>query len=288
MTQPHGTWQRYAHKGDNCRCAKCREAWRAYQAARRKAAAYGRQPVDHYVAGDKARAHLADLARAGMSRREIERVSGVSRVTLTRIASGGRTRSGTEAKILAVAAAPRPIGTTIVDSLGTRRRLRALAALGWTGPMIARELGVTSRAVTFATRIERPTTADMRARVAALYDRVGSQRPTYPDNYVAAQAEAIRRRALARGWAPPAAWDDIDDPDETPWTDDSPRGAHVPGHGVVNADSLTDCAGWGLTVSEAADRLGVSRDAIEVGITRHAPELRETFARNLAAAEDAA
>ena len=26
----------------------------------------------------------------------------------------------------------------------------------------------------------------------ALYDRAGSQRPTYPDNYVAAQAEAMR------------------------------------------------------------------------------------------------
>ncbi len=174
-----------------------------------------------------------------------------------------------------------------VDSTGTVRRVNALRRLGWTLGEIAAASGTSRRSLrdSLSRPKVRATTAE---RVRAAYDELWDATPP-PLGRGNATRAYTRGHAARNGWALPMQWDDatIDDPTAQPWVDDSPRGAHVPGHGVVNADSLTDCASWGLTISEAADRLGVSRDAIEVGITRHAPELREMFARNLVAAEDA-
>ena len=172
-----------------------------------------------------------------------------------------------------------------VDGTGTRRRLQALHRVGWSSQEIGDRLGVTRIAVNNLMRREGPVRRSTAERIAALYDQVWDQVPPVRTGKAAGVRPRDMARAAALGWALPMQWDDetIDDPAATPWTDAAPRGAHVPGHGVVNADSLTDCAEWGLTVQEAAHRLGVTKDAIEVGITRHAPELRERFARNLAA-----
>lgn len=171
-----------------------------------------------------------------------------------------------------------------VDGTGTRRRLQALHRVGWSSQEIGDRLGVTRIAVNNLMRREGPVRRSTAERIAALYDQMWDQVPPVRTGKAAGVRPRDMARAAALGWALPMQWDDetIDDPDETPWTDD-PRGAHVPGHGVVNRDSLTDCAEWGMTVREAAHRLGVSREAIEVGVTRHAPELRARFARNLAA-----
>lgn len=162
----------------------------------------------------------------------------------------------------------------LIDATGTRRRIHALQALGWTLQDIADAAGVSNGKHVHRMTTEPQVRRDSAAKIAAAYDALGHKR---------GPSIRTRNRAARNGWPLPIMWDDIDDPAATPWTDTAPRGAHVPGHGVVNRDSLTDCAEWGLTVSEAADRLGVSRDAIEHGIARHAPELRARFARNLAA-----
>ncbi len=83
------------------------------------------------------------------------------------------------------------------------------------------------------------------------------------------------------GWAPPAAWDDIDDPAEQP---DASRWEKGKTLGTLTMDDLTDCASWGLTGSRpppSGRQGGLRRDWLD----RHdVPDLRAHFARNEAAA----
>ena len=99
-------------------------------------------------------------------------------------------------------------GPVMVDATGTKRRLRALARIGWSFVHVAAELGVSRAAVQqyLANGQVYQTTA---ARIADLYDRWWDQ----PGPSVRAACRAERR-----GWPPPLAWDDdeIDDPAATP------------------------------------------------------------------------
>ncbi len=102
------------------------------------------------------------------------------------------------------------------DGTGTRRRIQALMALGWStrelDKMLDRRPSYTYRAL-MGTGDVYLTTAAM---VADLYDRLCMTRPiaaTEP------QAAIIRRSAniaARNGYLPPLAWDNIDDPDEDP------------------------------------------------------------------------
>jgi transcriptional regulator with XRE-family HTH domain len=109
------------------------------------------------------------------------------------------------------------------DPTGTRRRIEALNALGWTAKDVADRIGTTKQAVSEMRRGTRSkrTTPAVAARVAAVYDELSMTRP---DGWV---ADRTRRTAAARGYAPPLAWDDdeIDDPHalphmphDVPWT----------------------------------------------------------------------
>ncbi len=165
-------------------------------------------------------------------------------------------------------------------AFGARRRLQALAVIGWTTHEMSTRTGVAETTIAAIQRGETATiSATRHATVLALWSQLsGTPGPS----------SIARARAVRRGWAPPLAWDDPDDPLEVAWTPDGPAGARSHGGGVANVDSLTDCAAWGLTIAETAQRLGVTRDGVENGIARHAPHLRETFARNLTAKRDAA
>lgn len=110
-------------------------------------------------------------------------------------------------------------GPMTIPALGTQRRIRALQAIGWRISDIADALGLAnSRGVCqplwqLLTRdVVRRTTAE---RVAALYD----QWCMTPGPAAARNAAMARRR----GWAPPLAWDDIDDPMEIPHTTESQK-----------------------------------------------------------------
>ncbi|MBP2341054.1 transcriptional regulator with XRE-family HTH domain [Saccharothrix coeruleofusca] len=95
-----------------------------------------------------------------------------------------------------------------IDATGTRRRLQALWALGWSGPHIADRLGITPRAVSYllAGQTVTTSTAD---RVRQVYDELSM----HPGPSARARALAQKRR-----WVPPLAWDDdeIDTPDARP------------------------------------------------------------------------
>lgn len=92
------------------------------------------------------------------------------------------------------------------DGTGTRRRLRALQAIGWPLQSIAEQLGYTDQgALTPILYRQKQIEIGTAQRIATLYDRL-SMTPG-PSRRVT----AIARR---RGWPPPLAWDGdtIDDP----------------------------------------------------------------------------
>ena len=250
--------------------------------ARRRAVAYGTWSPAPLVDAAPAVAHINALRDYGLSLRAIEELAGGQPGSLADLAYPGHHQHRAQvtperaAKVLAVRFDLDAIPDhRQVDAAGTRRRIQALARAGWSMRHVAGRLGVT---ISTVSAYARPGRKRVEARVARAVRDVYDDLASTPGDCTRSQKWAQRR-----GWPPPLAWDDIDDPAATPWTDAGPRGAHVSGNGVVNRDSLTDCAEWGMTVQEAAHRLGVTKDAIEVGITRHAPELRARFARNLAA-----
>lgn len=105
------------------------------------------------------------------------------------------------------------IGRRTIDPTGTQRRLRALRAIGWTWDQLAVELGV-SRSVAFQWGVDKPRGVyrETAQTVADAYARLSMQPQT---GWVADRA---RVRAARLGYAPPLAWDNIDDPREKPQT----------------------------------------------------------------------
>lgn len=102
-------------------------------------------------------------------------------------------------------------GDRMVPATGTRRRIWALKALGHSGADIAGRIGVTYQAIHKLEhgRADRVFAATA-ANVARAYEGMCMVQPS---GY---HATRIRNQAARRGYAPPLAWDNIDDPDEFP------------------------------------------------------------------------
>jgi hypothetical protein len=96
-----------------------------------------------------------------------------------------------------------------VPALGSQRRIRALARLGWSSAELSRRLGKHRSyllKVMSNDRLEQLTAT----AIATLYEDLCMTRCT------SATAGRTATDASARGWPPPLAWDDIDDPNECP------------------------------------------------------------------------
>lgn len=102
-----------------------------------------------------------------------------------------------------------------VDSIGTARRLQALATGGWDCYTLADRLGLKRQYVHVLRQHKaRKVTPATAAKVSAIYDEL------WDVPRAAGQANRTRNYARRNGWAPPLAWDDdtIDDPTATPAT----------------------------------------------------------------------
>jgi len=214
MTTPrHGTRGMYVR---GCRCPSCRKANTDGEAARRRRHLYGTPGT--YVDSAEAREHLRALRAAGYTLRAIARTTGVSRQTLTRLqqsasdAGPSRTRvhAITAARLLELSPDDLNIATgALVSARGVRRRLQALAAIGWTMPALANQLGRTPanlRRVLASDRVTERTDRQIRA----LYDRLWNRQPDRSTRRRRAASERARDHARANGWVAPLAWDDID------------------------------------------------------------------------------
>lgn len=201
----HGLRSTYV-KG--CRCDDCRRANREYQAqlARRQAQARFNPEAAYLVDASEVRRHLAHLRAAGIGRRQIAAISGVSETVILRLIGldkkrpSKRIRPETAKRILAINLDQCALGG-MVSALGTQRRLQALVAIGWSTYDLAQILGTTNTNISLI--INRSTR--VRARTAKEVEQIYRKLELTPG-----PSNRARLRAQRNGWVPPLAWDDID------------------------------------------------------------------------------
>lgn len=99
--------------------------------------------------------------------------------------------------------------------VGIQRRLRALAALGWSGKAVGDRIGSHGTTVNALRRRENPKHVryPFAQRITALYEELCMTLPP-----TGSSATECRNEAVTKGWLPPLAWDDdtIDDPNANP------------------------------------------------------------------------
>lgn len=217
---------------------------------------YMLSPQRGYVSSLPSRNRIKTLRFQGMTFRMLA-AHGVSYCGIRRINTNPRIRKTTEEKVFAIPMPEKPLTTSAaVDGVGTGRRIHALMALGYTTEMIGAEIGTPQNAVSAIAK--RPyVTASTRAAVAALFERWCM---TPGPN------ERTRRRAKMSGYAPPLAWDDIDDPNAVPVI-----GEH---RWVPFMERYQELRDMNLTHEMIAEKLGIQLESLERTLRRNM--LKET------------
>lgn len=146
----------------------------------------------------------------------------------------------------------------MIDGTGTRRRIQALVALGWSHRLIAEHIGVTRQVVTqWAGRDVLYRTSA--ARVASAYDDLCMKFPPQTTKHERITAQRMRTHAKKLGWLPPLAWDDIDNdsaPNPGAWTSSN------------SLDEYEHLRSLGESHEQILIRLGVTEDAIHTAQRR--------------------
>lgn len=273
----HGT--ALAYRADGCRCAPCVAACRRNH----KISRYKTETGTHsYVPAGPARTHVEQLLQS-LTVSQVEQRSGINRGSLYVLLGRHRNKPAstrimraTETALLAVR--PDRIGTGehgLVDGTGSRRRFRALVALGWPIEHLRRRLGCSTRTTWMLTCPQFALTdqvlATTRDAIRRLYDELSFVIPAPTGGTTRA-----RNLARTRNWSPPLDWDDdaIDDPAAKP----APRmtGARIDEVAVQRAISgqrtqlnraeareasrLLDAQG--LSSAAISDRLGISARSV--------------------------
>ncbi|WP_420032300.1 hypothetical protein ACN2WE_05405 [Streptomyces sp. cg28] len=265
----HGDPRRYRR---GCRCRACTTGVTADVRRSRYLRETGRGQL---VSPARAAAHIDKLRAAGMPDREIMADALVHQDVLYRILRReGRIRRATETRILAVQ--PRETGSpgsgTHIPGLGTSRRLRALAADGWTATELGQRCGKHKQFIVYLQNQDNSLTVRrwVADYVTHLYTELAGQQPE--DHGTAPHiAQRTRDRATRKGWVGTAYWDpeDFDDPDFKPATE-------VTG---LAAEIVAENAAWllvdGLHRDLASKRLGKSRFYVDRALREHPETLKE-------------
>lgn len=144
-----------------------------------------------------------------------------------------------------------------VGAVGTTRRMQALAAMGWTLADLTGRTGLPySTLESLRVPHVRQTSPAAAAAVARAYDDLCMT----PGPSTRARSMAVRKE-----WAPPLAWEDIDDPAELPVVGKRPVGGQ--GLSIDDLEHLLFWQAW--TWPGITSRLGVTKSAIEHLCRRH-------------------
>lgn len=253
-------------------------AGKRYAAIRERDLARG---LDHSMTdAAPVREHIAYLHTLGFSYAAIGSARGVSITAVTALADSRwpRVRGVAAAQWLAIT--PQQIFTTAPDDVrvanyASVRRWRALMAIGHATDTItntALELTGVNPWLNAITRDPRIAASRHRA-LAAVFDVLAMTPGT---------AAVARGRARAAGYAPPLAWDDIDDPTAAPVAThrDPDDVDHVAvDHALAGTflgtltpaeerTAITVGLARGMTHREIATAIGMTRDAVQKRISR--------------------
>lgn len=249
-------------KNNGCTCERCRKRVRAYDNRRSLLIAAGRwQP---YVDAQPVREHVRWLGEHGIGVARVRELAGVHSVTMQRLLYGHRghppsskMRPHVAARILAVQPGLEAFADGAqIDATGTRRRIQALARMGWPGTEVGRRIGAPQSQVSKMCR-EAKVYARSARKVAAVY-RLLVQTPP-PDTWVTRRTIAMAER---KSWPGPFAWDTdtIDDPAAQPDLGSVRKGKRAPGD---LAAEIGELRGKRLTTWEIAERLGVHLSTVQ-------------------------
>lgn len=204
-----------------------------------------RMGLNGYVPVGPVREHVARLRELGWTYEQIAEAAGVSTWVPHRAGTGQVKRLWKDRADAVLKVPLQPRGSHRgVDSTGTRRRVQALAWMGWPCAEVARRAGTTRRTLATLILPHRSISFALAGRVAKVYDELCMV--PGPSKVAAAKARTL-------GFAPPLAWDEdtIDDPAAAPDVGGDP------GRGV-DWGELRHLVRSGCSVDEAARRLGVS------------------------------
>jgi hypothetical protein len=253
----HGDARRYRR---GCRCRACTTAVNKQNQRTVYLRATGRGLT---TTPDRAADHLAALRAAGTPDRYTIQQAGIAPDLFYRIVRReGSIHRATETRVLGVAPAPDGRGSgTHVPSLGTVRRLRALAADGWPAAELGRRTG---KAKTFIVYLQNlPEQSQVRMWVAdyvrELYQQLRDLTPE-SEGVSATLALRSRKRAASRDWSGSAYWDDdaLDDPTAQPAVTEMDRSELA----AYRREEIAHLASFGIPEHDIAARLGMSADYV--------------------------
>lgn len=288
----HGTYACYVL--DACRCVPCTRANRVYEADRIRQQAYGRW--DHYVDAEPARTHVRELQAAGLGWKRIATMAGVPSGVMWKLIYGKTRPDGTRTPSVRIMkataghllAVPAPSiddlgGGVRIDGTGSRRRIEALMALGWSVGRLASDHGIDRQVLDRALAWIPVTVATARA-IRVMYEAIGETPAPETNRAERTSVSRTRNRAHAAGWVPPGEWDeaDLDDPyAEAPARQVAPKTAL--GRTPADLDEWCHLVRGGIHPEDAAGRCGVALKSIETAAHRNNRDdvlrlLRETRA----------
>src|ERR1019366_574806 len=232
------------------------------------------------------------LARHGIGRRRAADLAGISDGAMSRLLYGGagsrpptrRIRPQTAAAILAIRPSADLLAPgALVGAAGTRHRVQALVAGGWSQAQLAGQLMTSPGQFGVLLREER-VTAGKAAAVRERYERLWSQPPPDDDHRTRIAASRARNHAAVRGWAPPMAWDDEElDKADGPPAEGWRRRTSTRRPSAELAEDAAELFRQDYTPEQAADRLGVTKRALHRALGR--AQRREARGRLTAQAE---
>lgn len=210
---------------------------------------YGRAPQRGYVDSAPTKRRLELLLSRGIGWARLED-AGITPQWWRQV--GDRVQVRTEARVLAIPVPGRVIAGGEIAAVGTVRRLQALAAMGWPFDVLSPLAGHGPRYL--SQLMKRDVLFSSTARkVDELYQTLAMT--LGPSN-------RIRVRSLNRGWVTALAWDDIDDPDETPNV-----GLR---QFATQFERVTELQALGVRdVNRIAERLGTKPKSVERLLARH-------------------
>lgn len=235
----------------------------------------GRRRID----ADEAAAHLRALIADGWTQNGIEIATGIPRHTICGLASGTHTEVFRETADIILAF--RPGENTEcpghwMDTTGTIRRVRALAAIGYPTYTVADAVGIGHATMRHLVAGNREKVAKSTARkIAELYPR-----------WIAKPGPSATTRGIAksRGWHGPLAWGgNIDDPAAQPDTegagyDDTPRKRDD-----LRTEEIKHLAGFGLSDYEIAKLVRLPVGDVKTRIGKIRAEKAAKAAKRVAA-----